>query len=757
MKRKTPIYIVSLILLLLVVAAVNQYYGNFNGNLNGTVGGTTLNTNIFNIKDFGAFGDGQFVSDISVTSGLTHVSSPFGHWGSTNVGNHIGLCACGNGFGNPAGTWFTTIASIVSPTEVVVSAAPAFGVTNGYYCVYGLHDDSSALQSAINAAMTAGSHNIYAPPGVYLFSTNFVSPNEENAMINVPYIGTGYYQGSPSITINGNLPFRLWGGGPSGYLNPYPQATVFVVMANGNDITSTNCLGSSFISATPYEQGAPTQNGASSFDGIHTTIYPINNVCVHISNLSIVTGYDPHLAVVNFMGATDGSGLDNVQLIGGNAVGDRFVQNPPSGTNSYGYIPPGNFQGTFDRSTYDVISGYFSGVECGCFDGHQITIDLCSNPYDCYLQDGIYEGSHEANISDCPNIIANTRGSGGGYGTVFDFDFASIQGSVTGESGWWTNNNFVIEAINDPAGRINLGGQGRILLPYTNALGSPMPIRWVNPGKGIAISYYDARNALHYVNDVVFDGGNSSTNIITGGSLFYNGLPWLNGVTSLGDVFVGNAGNLSDGSSGDNDAVGGGALAAISTGSGNNDAFGFDALHGLTSGSQNTAFGKFALVRDVSGNNDASFGYGSLAFVSASQNNTAIGFESLQLLGELADPGTYNNNIAIGSSAGINLTNGAGNIYIGSLGVPTENNTTRIGIDNTTTSTIITNGGVFIQYLDIVSNSWSLFKATNGLPNEGLGAKRLIDSNGNATVEMQWQGGTTYRSNYLSTPGGILP
>jgi hypothetical protein len=117
-----------------------------------------------------------------------------------------------------------------------------------------------------------------------------------------------------------------------------------------------------------------------------------------------------------------------------------------------------------------------------------------------------------------------------------------------------------------------------------------------------------------------------------------------------------------------------GAFALISNTTGNsNTADGYAALYSNTTGFQNTANGFNALLHNTTGYRNMANGYQALFSNTIGTSNTAEGFQALY-------HNTGSNNIGLGSSAGINLTTGGGNVCIGQdvLGVAGESNTTRI-------------------------------------------------------------------------------
>jgi trimeric autotransporter adhesin len=169
------------------------------------------------------------------------------------------------------------------------------------------------------------------------------------------------------------------------------------------------------------------------------------------------------------------------------------------------------------------------------------------------------------------------------------------------------------------------------------------------------------------------------------GLYFFTGKQWtkLSVVSSLPEVTVFANGNT---------AQGDGALAANASGI-NNSAFGERALNKNATGSNNTAVGMLALVSNARGGGNVAVGFQSLKSSTADGNvalgayslemttggfNTAAGLNALRILGG----GVYNaaygydalarltggshRNIAIGSTAGSNLTSGDHNVLLGS-------------------------------------------------------------------------------------------
>jgi hypothetical protein len=168
------------------------------------------------------------------------------------------------------------------------------------------------------------------------------------------------------------------------------------------------------------------------------------------------------------------------------------------------------------------------------------------------------------------------------------------------------------------------------------------------------------------------------------------------------------------GGSGNNTAIGAGALYSDMTG-GPNTAIGANALHGNTTGgnntangyqalasnngNNNTANGSSALLDNIMGNNNTAIGYQALEGNTMGGRNTATGVNALEenTTGSANTATGFNalyhssgsNNIALGASAGLYITNGSSNIDIGNVGVPGDTGKIRIGTQGMQTATLI--------------------------------------------------------------------
>ncbi|MDD4785371.1 MAG: hypothetical protein PHH12_02850, partial [Candidatus Shapirobacteria bacterium] len=141
------------------------------------------------------------------------------------------------------------------------------------------------------------------------------------------------------------------------------------------------------------------------------------------------------------------------------------------------------------------------------------------------------------------------------------------------------------------------------------------------------------------------------------------------------NTFIGLSVGRTNTSGANNTSLGNEAFFSNTTGNAN-DSFGYRALYENKTGSQNTAFGAQSLYSNQSGNYNTAVGFNALNKNTGTQNaglghyalnanlygdgNIAFGASALRFGSTLAD------NVAIGFEAGMYLTSGSNNIFIGS-------------------------------------------------------------------------------------------
>ena len=133
----------------------------------------------YSVKTYGATGSGKIAyTDITITSGTPNLTSAQGPWLPSDAGKTIMVAGAGS---NGTDLW-TTISAYVSATAVTLAANasttvnPAANSPQPNLAVWGGTDDTSAIQSCINAA-AAAEVGVYFPPGIYIISATLTLPS----------------------------------------------------------------------------------------------------------------------------------------------------------------------------------------------------------------------------------------------------------------------------------------------------------------------------------------------------------------------------------------------------------------------------------------------------------------------------------------------------------------------------------------------------------------------------------------------------
>ncbi|MFZ0687858.1 MAG: tail fiber domain-containing protein [Terriglobales bacterium] len=192
--------------------------------------------------------------------------------------------------------------------------------------------------------------------------------------------------------------------------------------------------------------------------------------------------------------------------------------------------------------------------------------------------------------------------------------------------------------------------------------------------------------------DALYSNVNGSDNTAVGGKALYSNQANYNTATGYGALYLNSTGanNVADGFK---------ALLSNTTGS-SNTAEGSEALYNNSNGIWNTATGASALYFN-GGNYNTATGGGALSGNTSGGLNTAVGVSALQ------QNQTGSNNTALGASAGYNVTTGSNNLEIGNEGTSSDNDTIKIGVQGTQTSTYIAgiHGATVASGVEVVVDS----------------------------------------------------
>lgn len=187
---------------------------------------------VFNVIDYGAFGDGveHYVASMSATTTLTCSDCSFT---SADVGKVV-VVDSAKGSGKPL---ITTIASFSNSTTVILTAAATATVT-AQRVVYGT-DDTQAIQAAINACATAIGGTVWIPNGLYIINgalqTSIAGVNP-NSQLYIPAATSSRDPARCTITIAGETGPQYIGNDPFNNVTYFPskKGTVLLSTINGS-------------------------------------------------------------------------------------------------------------------------------------------------------------------------------------------------------------------------------------------------------------------------------------------------------------------------------------------------------------------------------------------------------------------------------------------------------------------------------------------------------------------------------------------
>ena len=454
MRKNSRLTVLITLLVLACLAATNQYYGVFNGPLIGNANSATvasLATNALNlgnipaqvyqpklywqtnhVSSYGAwpngFGpyNGVGVTNITVQFSVLNPNLPA--LNSSMIGNRIII----NYAGNNGQFYQGVISNVFSSTSLGLYTPIVQGLTNFAYAIICTTNseltNDICFQKWINSVSNAiDSDLILDPPSYYtqvlgsnatsigqcyVLETNWQGgPNGNNAMLIVPplmSLNKTHYNHSATVKIEGSLPYRVWNGF-NGYMGFAPNQSVIVIDGTGNDQTGTNFIGNSFLDGRAFSDEVEVVDPGN---GPNNLLIPNNDCCVQLSNFSVIHSYDSHFVTLNLAGFADGTLVNNVELIGGDAgstiggLSYMWSQNHfPSGTNSIGIIPPDNTQGTFATFNYVNIYGDWAAMESGLMNCYQVAVNNCSNRIDLAYSSGLYMTLAQDNIGGCFNVF----------------------------------------------------------------------------------------------------------------------------------------------------------------------------------------------------------------------------------------------------------------------------------------------------------------------------------------------------------------
>lgn len=279
---------------------------------------------VFNVRSYGAKGDGKCVTDGAMTSGSATLTSATAGFTMADVGKVIqikGAAASG------VTSLVTTIQAYTNSTTVTLAASASTTVSSAQV-LWG-SDDTAAIQAAINAAVTyaranSGVATVFLPgcPGFYCVGGGLVTggATKGNAQLTLPVIAVA--EKKVHLTIRG-----LTGGIVQHWLQQVPQLSGALVSFGvftsiGGQSASITANGNPSVISGPLQPG-----------GYGTSALLYSNMQVTLRDLNILT---THSSFGLTYSAADFSGLACASL-------ERFSYGTAATVVNSDYATPGQF------------------------------------------------------------------------------------------------------------------------------------------------------------------------------------------------------------------------------------------------------------------------------------------------------------------------------------------------------------------------------------------------------------------------------
>jgi hypothetical protein len=327
----------------------------------------------FNAKAYGAKGNGVLLASCVVNSGSATLSCGSAAFAPADAGKVISVVS-GQGNGSAL---TTTIAAYISASQVTLSALPTTNTTT--YAVYG-SDDTSAIQSGLNAVAAASGGTLVFPEGIYIANGALQDPGTTNTHHSAQII---YPENA-----NAARPCEIGMLGIGIPLLKYPAAWD----THGSMIWSTlvTNYGNVFECSNP-------DNPAywSGVDNVgQTGSIPFNPIQVTIKNMRFRCSQGSGVTALNLAGAQTAN-MESVLIdYGPNEYGDQ----KPTVTTSCGVkLPAASNAGGGSLIMENVsVFGFYTG-----FATYEHTLLLNCVAADCWFAYFFPGGGHTASLVNC--------------------------------------------------------------------------------------------------------------------------------------------------------------------------------------------------------------------------------------------------------------------------------------------------------------------------------------------------------------------
>ena len=384
--------------------------------------GKATDYGIYNVKIYGATGNGISLTGGSMSVGSTTLIVSGAHFSSADAGKPI----CVAGAGANGAPLVTTIASGSGDTAQL--AANAVTAVTDAIVTYGT-DDSSAIQAAINACFTAGGGIVWFPRGLYMISGPFQKTSTHNSLLYIPYVSPA---SSPiSITFAGETQ-------PTNNVNCCGTAAYHdPPIARGSILfTPVNGSGTNPALICPYAAGTFTD-----FTNVNFSIYNLVLRSSYKNPIPLLMVHAQWTAYAEFHGVT----IDV-------AATSSDQWNSPPTPGGFGITMPQVQNGSTISLVYSIITGYDTGIVVGEH-AHIRNLTVLLARYAIYLVPSYHDIHMGGILVQWSNYILFCPGGTVNYANKvpLEIDMLDIEHCRTG---WCRTFNDVLDSSNEIYGKL---------------------------------------------------------------------------------------------------------------------------------------------------------------------------------------------------------------------------------------------------------------------------------------------------------------
>ncbi|MFA6184522.1 MAG: tail fiber domain-containing protein, partial [Candidatus Shapirobacteria bacterium] len=672
------------------VRAINSITYGFqtvNGIFSGNVGIGTTNPNY----KLDVIGDGRFTSNLTIGGSLsvTNLATFTGGFDSNALSTVAGLNIDGGGALQVGGT------TVISSTKLFTAAdgtaaSPAYGFSaDSGVGMYRLSADNLAFSTADTMRLQIaanGKVGIGATNNSYLFNVNGdISTNASNSVFSSKFFDIG----------NTNF-----------FLDPNNTSST----SSSLSLTYTGSIGFNYSDSSHNFMNAGAASRIQNFT---------NGLALNVGSSSTSITWNDNLFLSTSGNVGIGTTAPTSKL---HVIGDITTTTQFNGSGA-------------------GLTGTASSLTAGAVLGLTLTSSVNGINPDNVIQNQLGYNNSVSLFGQTDGGLYSSAYSSSWIHQIFG-DFRTGQIAIRGKnSGTWQAWRTVLDSANNvsSSGNLMITGAGPHYIQSGNVgIGTTNPgqkldvsgnINLNTNGTSALFSTYKGANSNGYN---LFLGGGGQSSI---GNVTYTYQGSYNTAIGLNSLSLNTTGYS-------NVASGYSSLAANTTGY-QNVANGSSSLYSNTIGQANTATGHQSLYLNTTGNYNTASGYWSLYANRTGSYNTALGYYAL------GAGTTLNANIAVGYRAGLNLSIGSSNIFLGNDNGATGAYDNRLYIGN---------GQNPIIYGNLANNNISIGTTATGARLTVLGNSNSVTSdftllNGDGTANLEIRTGLTDLNNIFIGTG----